>query len=57
MLPRHSLPRPHDDGPKNGERRGLPTWMWVVITLLMIVVGLPLLAIAALFLYCTVFAR
>jgi hypothetical protein len=52
MLPRHSLPKPHDDGPENGERRGLPTWMWVIMVVLFVIIGLPLLALGALFLFC-----
>jgi len=57
LLPRHTLPTPYDDGPDHSQRRGLPTWMWVIISLVIIFIGLPLLALGALFLYCAVFAR
>jgi len=54
--PRQPLPRSrpmHDDGDVQPERKtGLPTWAWVVISLVLLIVGLPLLGALLLFLFC-----
>jgi len=43
----------HDDGDVQPERKtGLPTWAWVVISLVLLIVGLPLLGALLLFLFC-----
>ena len=44
---------PHyESDPPTSDRPGLPTWMWVVIIVLLTIILLPVLLFGALYLYC-----
>lgn len=42
----------YENDPPTKPSSAVPTWAWVIITIVMVIVGLPLLAMAALFLFC-----
>lgn len=46
---------PHyESDPPTSDRPGLPTWMWVVIIVLLTIILVPVLLIGALYLYCVI---
>lgn len=45
------MPR-YEDDPPTSPRRGLPTWAWVIIAVVLAIILVPVLLIGALYLYC-----
>jgi hypothetical protein len=43
---------PEEDDPPTNPQKSLPTWAWVILVILFILIGLPLLLLGVLFLGC-----